>query len=77
MEKYSNVNFEYPTCGGVEVKKGRKYWQVTVLSNYTGSYTNRVHRLPITGTEAAEDVYVFFCNHPGSFELVKKGFIVQ
>jgi len=77
MEKYSDVNFEYPACGGVEVKKGRKYWTVTTMSNYEGSYTNRVHRLPITGTETAEDVYASFYDHRGGFELVKKGFIVQ
>ena len=84
MEKYSNVNYDYPSCGGVEVKKGRKYWSVTVLSNYAGNLTDQVFRRPVADKETAKDIareYTEYmsnnCPDGYGFERVKKGDSVQ
>jgi hypothetical protein len=42
------VNYDYPSCGGITVTKGRKHYTVEVSSNYQGNITGARVQVPIT-----------------------------
>jgi hypothetical protein len=74
---YNDVDFDYPSCGGVEVTRGRKWWTVKTYSNYTGNYTNGVYRIWINDGDTAESVASEYRRCPDQFECVSRGFVVQ
>jgi hypothetical protein len=55
QDKADNINYDYPSCGGVEVSvrlmsDGRCYARQGQYSNYDGETTNLIHMADITGT---------------------------
>ena len=41
------VDYDYPSCGGITVSKGRKLYTVEISSNYQGNTTGAILTYPI------------------------------
>ena len=74
---YNNINYDYPTCGGVKVTKGRKYWTVTHESNYQGNHTGDTYKCLISDGDTAKSIADDFARCPDDFICVKRGILVQ
>ncbi|MFA5381884.1 MAG: hypothetical protein WC356_01875 [Candidatus Micrarchaeia archaeon] len=78
---FSDVNFDYPNCGGIEITKGKKYYTLQHFSNFIGNYTCDIyHFKPInpamleSGQEIADKWYNIGAD---CFKQIKRGFKVQ
>jgi len=47
MKTIDTVNYDYPSCGGITVSKGRKLYTAEISSNYQGNTTGAVLTYPI------------------------------
>jgi hypothetical protein len=79
---YDSVNFDYPNCGGVEIKKARKYYHIYNHSNYTGNNTGKHIMVSVEATknwkgDLVENLIEEIGNPSAGTKIVSNGFLVQ
>jgi hypothetical protein len=47
-EIVNTVDYDYPTCGGIIVTRGRTHYTITIESNYSGNRTGVKYTMPVT-----------------------------
>ena len=74
---YDDINWDYPHCGGIEVKEYKDRWSITKYSNYQGQRTNIKYSIPKTKISALDDVVYSIRNADMRDYITRKGQIVQ